>query len=174
MSVNKSRYLYILTAARLGLSLLFDTFFVSTLPVSLNLGVNGIGYSNIIVNLLLLAVSLILLRREGIRTFTREKLDFGWLKGFMKIGGISGLESFVRNLAYMLMVARMVNVVGEQGTYWVANNFTWGWLLLPILQLGELIKEEVAEDKDNVCRNTPGYFAITFVVAVLWLSLIHI
>ncbi len=168
VSVNKSRYLYILTAARLGLSLLFDTFFVSTLPVSLNLGVNGIGYSNIIVNLLLLAVSLILLRREGIRTFTREKLDFGWLKGFMKIGGISGLESFVRNLAYMLMVARMVNVVGEQGTYWVANNFIWGWLLLPILQLGELIKEEVAEDKDNVCRNTPGYFAITFVVAVLW------
>jgi Na+-driven multidrug efflux pump len=168
VSLNRSRYIYILTGARLVLSLVIDTFLVSTLPVSLNLGVNGIGYSNIIVNLLLLTVSLLLLRRKGVRTFSKEKLDFGWLKDFLKIGGISGLESLVRNVAYIVMVARMVNVVGEQGTYWVANNFIWGWLLLPILQLGELIKEETAEDEDNVRKNTLGYFSITFIVAVIW------
>ena len=50
ISVNKSKYLYALTGIRLILCLLFDTFFVSTLDVSANLGVNGIGYSNIIVN----------------------------------------------------------------------------------------------------------------------------
>ena len=172
VSVNRSRYIYILTGARLVLSVVFDTFLVSTLPVSANLGVNGIGYSNIIVNVLLLAVSLILLHREGIKTFTKEKLDFGWMKDFLKIGGISGLESLVRNVAYMLMVARMVNVVGEQGTYWVANNFIWGWLLLPILQLGELIKEETAESEDNVRKNTLGYFAITFIVCVIWCATI--
>ena len=61
-------------------------------------------------------------------------------------GGISGLESLVRNLAFMLMIVRMVNVVGEQGTFWVANNFIWGWLLLPVLQLGELIKADVGEE----------------------------
>ncbi len=172
ISVNRSRYIYLLTGARLVLSVVFDTFFVSALPVSANLGVNGIGYSNIIVNVLLLAVSLILLHKEGIRTFTKEKLDFGWMKDFLKIGGISGLESLVRNVAYMLMVARMVNVVGEQGTYWVANNFIWGWLLLPILQLGELIKEETAENEDNVRKNTLGYFAITFIVCVIWCATI--
>ncbi|MBQ3868316.1 MAG: multidrug transporter [Clostridia bacterium] len=168
VSVNRSRYIYILTGARLVLSLVFDTFLVSTLPVSLDLGVNGIGYSNIIVNTLLLAVSLLLLHREGIRVFSKEKLEFGWMYEFVKIGGISGLESLVRNVAYMLMVARMVNVVGEQGTYWVANNFIWGWLLLPILQLGELIKEETAESDDNVRMNTLGYFAITFIVCLIW------
>ena len=168
VSVNRSQYIYILTGARLVLSLVFDTFLVSTLPVSMNLGVNGIGYSNIIVNILLLAVSLLLLHKEDVKVFTREKLDFGWMKDFLKIGGISGLESLVRNVAYMLMVARMVNVVGEQGTYWVANNFIWGWLLLPILQLGDLIKEETAESEDNVRKNTLGYFAITFVVCVIW------
>lgn len=172
ISVNRSRYIYILTVARLILSVVFDTFLVSTLPVSANLGVNGIGYSNIIVNVLLFAVSLILLHKEGIRTFTKEKLDFGWMKDFLKIGGISGLESLVRNVAYMLMVARMVNVVGEQGTYWVANNFIWGWLLLPILQLGELIKEETAENEDNIRKNTLGYFAITFIVCVIWCATI--
>ena len=64
-------------------------------------------------------------------------MNFSWMKEFIKVGGISGLESFVRNFAYMFMIVRMVNIVSEQGTYWVANNFIWGWLLLPILQLQE-------------------------------------
>lgn len=168
VSVNKSRYLYILTAARLLLSLAVDTFFVSSLPISLQLGVNGVGYSNVLVNALLLAVSLLLLRREGVQVFSREALDFGWLREFARIGGISGLESLVRNAAYMAMISRMVNVVGEQGTYWVANNFIWGWLLLPVLQLGELIKEETAENRENVGKNTPGYLCITLGICLLW------
>ena len=87
---------------------------------------------------------------------------------FFCIGGISGIESLVRNVAYMVMISRMVNVVGEQGTYWVANNFIWGWLLLPVLQLGELIKQEVAVDKENVRKNSLGYFGITVLIAALW------
>ena len=168
VTVNKSKYLYALTGAKLVLCLVSDTFLVSTLPVSANLGVNGIGYSNIIVNALLLAVSILLLAKEGIKVFAKAKLDFSWAKEFAKIGGISGVESLVRNVAYMVMIARMVNVVGEQGTYWVANNFIWGWLLLPVLQLGELIKQEVATDKENIRRNSLGYFGITAIISVLW------
>lgn len=169
VGINKDKYLYALTGARLVLSLVSDTFLVSTLPVSANLGVNGIAYSNIIVNALLLLVSLFMLEREGVRVFTREKISFGWASKFLRVGGVSGFESLVRNAAYMLMIARMVNMVGEQGTYWVANNFIWGWLLLPVLQLGELIKQEVATDRENVRRNTLGYFAITGAIVTLWL-----
>ena len=168
ITINKSKYLYILTVARLLLSLLCDTFLVSNLPISLNLGVNGIGYSNIIVNIVLLIISLMLLARENIKVFNKEKLNFAWTREFIKIGGISGVESLVRNVAYMVMISRMVNVVGEQGTYWVANNFMWGWLLLPVLQLGELVKQETATDKENVCKNTLGYFSITAIISALW------
>lgn len=168
VTVNKSKYLYVLTGVRLVLCLLTDTFLVSTLPFSLDLGVNGIGYSNIIVNVFLLLVSLVLLSKEKISVWSKRKPDFAWLKEFFKVGGISGLESFVRNVAYMVMIARMVNVVGEQGTYWVANNFIWGWLLLPVIQLGELIKQEVASDKENVRRNSLGYFSITAIISLLW------
>ena len=168
VTVNKSKYIYALTGTRLVLCLVSDTFLVSALPVSLNLGVNGIGYSNIIVNALLLIVSLVLIAKEEINVFAKEKLDFGWAKEFFEIGGVSGLESLVRNVAYMLMIARMVNVVGEQGTYWVANNFIWGWLLLPVIQLGELIKQEVSTDKENVRKNSLGYFSITAVISALW------
>lgn len=168
ITINKSKYIYILTIIRLMLSLVCDTFLVSSLPISLNLGVNGIGCSNIIVNIVLLSISLVLLSEENINVFDKTKLSFAWMKDFVKIGGISGFESLVRNLAYMVMISRMVNVVGEQGTYWVANNFIWGWLLLPILQLGELIKQETATDKKNVRKNSIGYFCITAVISALW------
>ena len=168
IAVNKSKYLYALTGAKLVLCLVSDTFLVSSLPISANLGVNGIGYSNMIVNALLLAVSLILLAKEEIKVFSSARLDFTWTKEFIKVGGVSGIESLVRNVAYMVMIARMVNVVGEQGTYWVANNFIWGWLLLPVLQLGELIKQEVAADKENIRRNSLGYFGITATISALW------
>lgn len=168
VTLGKEKYVYALTAVKLVLCLLVDTFMVSTLPVSLNLGVNGIAFSNIIVNVILVATAIILLNKEGIALFKKEKLSFGWMKDFAKVGGISGLESFVRNIAYMLMIARMVNMVGEQGTYWVANNFIWGWLLLPVLQLGELIKRETATDENAVKNNSLGYFVITLAICVLW------
>ena len=169
ITVDKSKYLYALTGARFVLCLVLDTFLVSTLTLSANLGVNGIGYSNIIVNALLLAVSLAFLIKEKIEVFVQAKLSFSWAKEFFRVGGISGVESLVRNVAYMVMIAHMVNVVGEQGTYWVANNFIWGWLLLPVLQLSELIKQEVATDKENIRRNSLGYFGITVMVSLLWL-----
>lgn len=168
ITLGKSRYVYILTAAKLILSIVFDTFLVSTLNISANLGVNGIGYSNIIVNIILFAVSVVLLSKEGYKIFNKEKLSFTWAKEFIKIGSISGLESFVRNIAYMLMISRMVNMVNEQGTYWVANSFIWGWLLLPINQLGELIKQEVSTDEKAIKNNTLGYFAVTAIVCLVW------
>ena len=142
ITLGKEKLVYILTGVKLVLCLFFDTFLVLTLKCSANLGVNGIGISNIIVNFILFFVSIYLLYKNEINIFNKDKTDFKWTKEFLKIGGTSGLESFVRNLVYMVMIARMVNVVREQGTYWVANNFIWGWMLLPIIQLGELIKQE--------------------------------
>ena len=172
VTIGKARSVYILTGTRLVLCLVLDTFLISTLPFSLNLGVNGIGISNILVNALLFVVAVITLSKQGCNIFSRGKLSFKWTKDFYKIGGISGLESFVRNIAYMLMVSRMVNMVGEQGTYWVANNFIWGWMLLPIIQLGELIKQETATDKKAINNNSLGYFSITAIVCGIWVMLI--
>jgi Na+-driven multidrug efflux pump len=143
-------------------------FLVSSLSCSANIGVNGIGVTNIVVNFLIFVTSLFLLAKNEVNVFNKEKMDFKWMKEFIKIGGISGLESFVRNLAYMVMIARMVNVVNEQGTYWVANNFIWGWLLLPIIQLGELIKQETSTNKNAVKNNTLGYFTITTISILVW------
>ncbi len=171
IAVGKDKFVYAVTGLKLLLSVLFDTFLISQLPFSMDLGVNGIGYSNMIVNAFLALLAWKLLKRDGYVQNAGYR-SFAWVKDFATIGGISGLESFVRNIAYMLMVSRMINIVGEQGTYWVANNFIWGWLLLPVLQLGELIKQETSESEDNIRLNTPAYFALTTVIAVLWIAAI--
>ena len=175
VSIGRSKLVYIMTGAKLFLCVLFDIFLVSNLPISMKLGVNGIGVSNVFTNIILLIIAYALCAiggRSGLQLVKGGKLSFAWMKDFLRVGGISGLESFVRNIAYMLMVSRMVNMVGEQGTYWVANNFIWGWLLLPINQLAELIKQETAKDKNAVKDNTPGYFFITTVTCLLWIVLI--
>ena len=172
IAVEKEKLVYLLTGAKLILCIIADSFLVSSLPFSMHLGVNGIGVSNIVVNACLFAVILVMLSKLGYNIFGKSKLSFSWMKAFVKIGGVSGLESLVRNVAYMLMVSRMVNMVGEQGTYWVANNFIWGWLMLPVLQLGELIKQETAKDENAVKNNTKGYFTITGIICTLWVVLI--
>lgn len=166
--INKDKYLYYVLALQMVLSIFFDIFFVSNLSISLHLGVNGIAWTNIIVNAILMGLVYFILKKEDIHLFSKVKLSFAWIKDLSKIGGISGLESFIRNMAFMLMIIRMVNVVGEQGTFWVANNFIWGWLLLPILQLGELVKRDCGEDQNAIKEKTLGYFAITTIVVVLW------
>ena len=169
VTLGKDKKVYLVTFIKLILCILLDLFLVSSLDISLSLGVNGIAISNIIVNIVLLIFIIYLLFKENINIFNKDKLDFKWTKSFFKVGGISGVESFVRNIFYMIMISRMVNVVNEQGTYWVANNFIWGWLLLPITSLGELIKQEISTDEKALKNNTLGYFVITIVICIIWL-----
>lgn len=53
VTIRKDKNIYLVLLFQLVLTMLMDTFMLSTLPISLNLGVNGIAISNIIVNVLL-------------------------------------------------------------------------------------------------------------------------
>lgn len=170
VTVKKDRYLYIVLGVQMALSVVLDTFLVSNLSVSANMGVNGIAVTNIAVNALILIIAIVLLKREKIAVFSREKWDFRWLKEWFKVGKFSGMESFLRNLVFMIMVVRMVNLVAEQGNYWIANNFIWQWLLLPSLALADLIKKEVGENKENIRDKTFGYISLVVIFAIVWIA----
>lgn len=172
VTIKKDKKMYTILAIQMILSIILDTFLISGLSISFNIGVNGIAITNIIVNIILLVTSIILLSREEITIFKKEKLQFGWMKEWLSVGKYSGLESLLRNTAFIIiiMIVRMVNVVSEQGNYWVANNFIWQWLLLPGLALADLVKQEIAADKENIRNKTFGYISITTIFAILWLA----
>ena len=68
-----------------------------------------------------------------------------------------------------------MNVLNEQGSYWVANTFIWSWLLLPILPLSDLIKQDIASNLNNESNKKPfwiklfPYVSFTFVTLLIWL-----
>lgn len=69
------QYLYIFMGLKMILCLLLDTFLVSTLLFSLNLGVNGIRISNIVVNILLVIGILFILYKEDIKIVVQIKMQ---------------------------------------------------------------------------------------------------
>jgi Na+-driven multidrug efflux pump len=167
--LKKDVYMYFTLIVQMVLSIILDTFLISDLNISLRIGVNGIAISNIIVNFTNLIICVFLLSREKIFIFQKKSLSFAWVKEWFKVGKYSGIESLIRNFVFILMIIRMVNLVSEQGSYWIANNFIWNWLLLPALALHDLIQRDVGEDKNNIQKNTLGYIALTTIFAALWL-----
>lgn len=167
--MKKDKLMYIILGFQMVTTIVLDTFLVSSLPFSLNLGVNGIAITNIFVNIMMLIIAFALLRKEGVNIFSKDKMKFDWLKDWFRVGKYSGLESLLRNLAFSLMIIRMVNLVSEQGNYWIANNFIWSWLLLPGLALADLVKQEISENKDNIRTKTFGYLMLTTIFALVWL-----
>lgn len=169
ITIKKDKYLYLILGIQMLFSILFDTFLISNLNCSAKLGVNGIAITNIVVNALLIIVSIFILMHEKINLFEKTKWYFGWLKDWFQVGKYSGLESFLRNLAFMVMVVRMTNIVAEQGNYWLANGFIWNWLLLPGLALADLVKKEIGENKANIQTKTFGYLVLVGIFACFWL-----
>lgn len=165
--LNKDKLMYAILGAQMVLTITLDFLFLSKYNFSLNLGVNGIAITNIISNAGLLVLAVFILYRSGVKILNFKNISFDWVSEYSTVAMYSGVETLIRNLAFMYMVVRMVNVVGEQGTFWVTNNFIWGWLLLPILQLGELIKRDVAEDDKTI--NMRGYIALTSIIIIVWI-----
>ena len=95
-----------------------------------------------------------------------RKSDLATLREWCKTGAFSGLQQFVDNFIYAVMVCKMVNAVSGQGNYWIANNFIWGWLLIPITALSEVIRRDC---KDGYCGLKQfDYYFVAASTVVLW------
>lgn len=163
--IDKSRYMYAFLVARVAVSLLADFILIP------KMGANGIAVSNIIANTVMgvLAICLLVYIKQ-LRPGKYAKEDIPHLKDWGRIGLFAGGQQFLDNIIYALMVVRMVNAVSESGNYWVANNFIWGWLLIPITCLVEIIRKDAGENGYKLKQL--NYYSITTVVTLIWFILI--
>lgn len=159
--IGKDKNVYIFLAVRTALSLFADILLIP------RFGVYGAAVSNIISNTLLSAVCILLLYKQGCIRFCRfKKSDGEMLREWCKTGIFSGFQQFIDNLIYAVMVCKMVNMVAEQGNYWIANNFIWGWLLIPITALAEVIRSDCKDGYKELRKF--NYYFIAAASAVLW------
>ena len=159
--IGKDKNVYIFLAVRTALSLVADLLLIPSF------GVYGVAVSNIISNTLLSAACIMLLYKQGYICFKCfKKSDGAMLREWCKTGVFSGLQQFIDNLIYAVMVCKMVNMVAEQGNYWIANNFIWGWLLIPITALAEVIRSDCKDGYKELRKF--NYYFIAAASAVLW------
>jgi len=174
--MNLRFHIYAILAIHAVLSVCLDAFFISSLEFSLELGVNGIAYSNAIAALAACAYSVVVFSKTvnmRLVDWRARRSDFGWMRVWAKVDGFSGVDSLVRNAFYLLFISRMMNVVEEQGTYWIANGFIWGWLLLPLFPLADLLKRDVAGMPVIDHREkTAAYFGIAAGLCTVWVATI--
>lgn len=126
-----------LTITRLILLVICDLIFI---PKFADIGAS---YSEIVVNSDIAAIAVFLAMRYKQLSF--GKCDMNWWKDWIRIGAWAGAQIVLSNVVYALVVVRMINAVSESGNYWVANNFIWGWLLVPVTCLAEIIKKNKLE-----------------------------
>lgn len=127
-------------------------------------GVTGIAITNICVNLILSAVSVFLLYKEKLlRKWTGFRKDV--MTEWARTGLFSGGQVFLANFIYTAIVVKMINDVSQVGNYWLANNFIWGWLLIPMTAIGEMVKREYYNGYNRVWN----YLALTGIVILVWI-----
>lgn len=163
--IDKSRYMYAFLVAKILLALVSDFLLIP------NMGIDGIAVSNIIANTIMgaLAVGLLIqIKQLAPGKYTRE--DLPYFKDWGRIGLFAGGQQFLDNIIYALMICRMVNAVSESGNYWVSNNFTWGWLLIPITCLAEIIRKDAGANGYKLKQL--NYYSIAIISIVAWFALI--
>ena len=163
--IDKPKYMYAFLVAKILLALLSDFLLIP------RMGIDGIAISNIIANSIMGVLGVLLLIYEkALRTGKYSKEDLPHLKDWTKTGLFAGFQQFLDNIIYALMICRMVNAVSESGNYWVSNNFIWGWLLIPITCLVEIIRKDAGANGYNLKQK--NYYSITIFVLIAWFALI--
>ena len=127
----------------------------------------GVAISNVAINIILAAVGLfILFKQKAIKVCWFKKEDLSIAKDCARIGVFSGVQQFIANIVYALMIVKMVNLVFESGNYWVSNNFIWGWLLIPVNAMAEVIRKDCKDGYFELKQS--NYYFITSFIVILW------
>ena len=175
-TINRKRMLLTLAILQVVYRFILDSLFYGGYSFSLNLGVLGVGWADLVASLLLLATALFMIRKllfEKVKTL-KSFFAFRDLMVYLRVGGWSGLDSLVRNFAYFFMVIRLLNLLGEDtiGGYYLAMHIFWSFLLVPILALSESAKVLFANHSRDISRvRTLWHSSLVIggIIVVLWL-----
>jgi len=178
-TVNRKRYILTIAVLQVVYQFIFDSLFYGGYPFSLNLGVLGVAWSEIVSGSCLFITTLILLRHI-IFDKVRNLLSFFTLKDwriYLRVGGWSGLDSLVRNVAYFFMIVRLLNFLGESsiGGYYLAMHIIWSFLLVPILALAESTRVLIANHSEDIHKVRQLFYSallIGGIIVLIWLVLL--
>ena len=161
--INKAKYFYLSCLLKTVFIIIGDLYLIPKFQV------NGVAFSNILVNLLILIFCLFVLYKEDLFPKFSLNFDKALIKDYFYGGSFIGLQIILDNLIYVLIVGKMITTVNEQGNYWVANNVIWGLLLIPIMSLGDIIKKEANTLTNYKIKYFSKVVVINFILFLIYL-----
>ena len=161
------KFIVLFTVIKIILLSVFDYVLI---PIFKDLGAS---YSEIIVNIIIAILSIIFIVKNKYMSFAVWDKEF--FCSWMKIGAFCGLQIFLDNFIYAFIVCRMVNAVFESGNYWIANNFIWGWLLIPITCIVQIIQKNSLKSVifHQVWKYAGVIVCVWIITAPFWQFFIH-
>ena len=167
----------LMALVNIALRLAFDSLFFGGHGFSLQAGIVGVGWATLLASVALFVVGLVLLLRTkniGLAALVTRP-SFTDMREYLRVGLGSGADSLIRNVAYFVMIIRIVNTIGatEIGGYYVAIQIIWSFMLVPVLAFADSAKALVANSFGNLERvKTLWYTAmmITAGMMILWIA----
>lgn len=160
--IGKSKYIYCFLVFK-TIGLITGDFFL--IP---QYGSFGVAYANMLTNSILTVLSIAMLIKDDSISFSFKTIsDKFFFTEWIKVGFFEGVQIFLDNYIYAVMVCKMVNEVQQQGNYWIANNFIYGWLLIPAIALGEIIKRDCKDGYKGL--NKKAYKKVILGTIIVWL-----
>jgi Na+-driven multidrug efflux pump len=155
-TINRKKLILVLAILQVFYRLILDSLFYGGYSFSLNTGILGVAWADVLSSLALLITAIFLIRHQLTDKLKRwrELFSFHDWKSYLKVGSWSGLDSLVRNIAYFFLVVRLLNLLGENtiGGYYLAMYIFWGVLLVPFLALSESLKVLVANHSQDIVK----------------------
>jgi Na+-driven multidrug efflux pump len=175
-TINRKRMLLTLAVLQVAYRFILDSLFYGGYSFSLNLGVLGVAWSDLIASFGLLVTALIMIRHIAfakVRSFISIFTLKDW-KIYLRVGSWSGLDSLVRNVAYFFMIIRLLNLLGENaiGGYYLAMHIFWSFLLVPILALSESARVLIANHSADIYKVRRLWYSSLVIggaIVLLWM-----
>jgi Na+-driven multidrug efflux pump len=178
-TVNRKKMILTLALLQVVYRFMLDSLFYGGYSFSLNAGVLGVAWADVLASLALLITALILIRHlitDKLKR-RRELFSFRDWKTYLKVGSWSGLDSLVRNTAYFFLIIKLLNLLGVNiiGGYYLAMYIFWSILLMPFLALSECSKVLIAnhsQDIVKVRRLWGASLIIGALILIIWAALL--
>lgn len=161
--LNKPLYIIGITFIKTITTIIGDVMLIPRYAVT------GVARTDIMVNISLAGFCLFVLIREGVIGISNPKQQHSLgsvIRYYLKVGIFSGGEIFLNNFIYAVMVCKMINEVQSQGIYWEANNFIWGFMLIPVNALAEIVKKNT--ETEIQLSETKQYMKTVGIIALIW------
>ena len=130
---------------------------------SIGIGVNGIAIAEVIVNI----VAIIYLYTTLDKSSEIAKVD---KREYFKLLSYSMIETLIRNVVYYFVILVFLNILDNQDLYFVANEYIWSIMLVPVLAQSTLVKQSLSNGDNDI----KPYFLNSIILILFMIILIPI